>query len=110
MIVESGLDCTRSELEEVWDLFDRDRDGVIKYADYSKTMGNDALDERDYFQIAHRKAAGRYNEEVKFFSTITEQDSSMKTVLEDPCNAVNLNLKHAFEKEEEGVHHGHANL
>ena len=52
MVIESGIACTRSELEEVWDLFDRDRDGVVKYADYSKTMGNDALDERDYFQIA----------------------------------------------------------
>ena len=29
------------------------------------TQGDDALDERDYFQIAHRRAAGKYNEEVR---------------------------------------------
>ena len=28
-------------------------------------MGNDALDERDYFQIANRKAAGRYRPYLK---------------------------------------------
>jgi hypothetical protein len=110
MVVESGIACTRAELEEVWDLFDRDRDGVVKYADYSKTMGNDALDERDYFQIAQRKAAGRYNEEVKFFSSRQEMDGAIKTQADDPTSAVNLNLKRAYEKEEEGVTHGHANL
>ena len=67
MVEESGIECTRDELEELWDFFDRDRDGVVKYSDYAKTMGNDALDERDYFQIAQRKAAGRYNEAVKFY-------------------------------------------
>jgi hypothetical protein len=110
MVVESGIACTRAELEEVWDLFDRDRDGVVQYADYSKTMGNDALDERDYFQIAQRKAAGRYNEEVKFFSSKQEMDGAIKTQADDPTSAVNLNLKRAYEKEEEGVTHGHANL
>ena len=110
MVVESGIACTRSELEEVWDLFDRDRDGVIKYADYSKTMGNDALDERDYFQIAQRKAAGRYNEEVKFYATEDEQTANSGTLLDDPCSAVNLNLKRFYEAEEDGVEHGHVNL
>jgi hypothetical protein len=110
MVVESGLKCTRAELEEVWDMFDRDRDGQIKYADYSKSMGYDALDERDYFQIAQRKAAGRYNEEVKFFSSKEEMDGATKTQADDPNSAVNLNLQRAFAKEEEGVNHGHANL
>ena len=27
MVEESGIACNRSELEELWDLFDRDRDG-----------------------------------------------------------------------------------
>lgn len=76
MCEESGISCNRSELEELWDLFDRDRDGVVKYADYAKTMGNDALDERDYFQIAQRKAAGRYNEEVKYFADRDEQQEA----------------------------------
>jgi len=35
--------------------------------------GNDALDERDFFQIAQRKAAGRYNEEVRYFDTGEEE-------------------------------------
>eukprot|EP00961_Rhodomonas_salina_P034789 468416-Rhodomonas_salina.1 len=35
-VEESGIQCTRKELEELWDLFDRDRDGIIKYADYAK--------------------------------------------------------------------------
>ena len=91
-------------------MFDRDRDGQIKYADYSKSMGYDALDERDYFQIAQRKAAGRYNEEVKFFSSKEEMDGATKTQADDPNSAVNLNLQRAFAKEEEGVNHGHANL
>ena len=30
--------CTRRELEELWDFFDRDRDGLVKYSDYAKTM------------------------------------------------------------------------
>ena len=58
MVQESGIKCTRRELEELWDFFDRDRDGQVKYADYAKTMGNDALDERDYFQIAFRRGGG----------------------------------------------------
>lgn len=74
-VEESGIQCTRKELEELWDLFDRDRDGIIKYADYAKTMGNDALDERDYFQIAQRKAAGRYNEAVAFYKNEEEQEA-----------------------------------
>lgn len=76
IVQESGIPCTRKDLEELWDLFDRDRDGVIKYADYAKTMGNDALEERDFFQIAQRKAAGRYNEEVRYFDTGEEQDAA----------------------------------
>jgi hypothetical protein len=110
MVVESGIACTRSELEEVWDLFDRDRDGVIKYADYSKTMGNDALDERDYFQIAQRKAAGRYNEEVKFFKTRAEEQSASETKIDDPNSAVNITIRNAYASEEQGVEHGHLNL
>ena len=110
MVVESGLKCTRAELEEVWDLFDRDRDGVVKYADYSKTMGNDALDERDFFQIAHRKAAGRYNEEVKFFASRDEEHLAAQTKLDDPKSAVNLNMSKVYEKMEEQNTHGHDNL
>ena len=109
MVVESGIQCTRSELEEVWDLFDRDRDGVIKYADYSKTMGYDALDERDYFQIAQRKAAGRYNEEVKFCMSKDDEAAANMKRTDDPNDAVNLNLKRAYAKEELGFD-AHANL
>ncbi|EKX48375.1 hypothetical protein GUITHDRAFT_162477 [Guillardia theta CCMP2712] len=113
MVEESGIECTREELEELWDFFDRDRDGVVKYSDYAKTMGNDALDERDYFQIAQRKAAGRYNEAVKFYANVNEQDQAH--VLNKNSDTAkfaseNPELLKKYIKNVEEVHTGHNSL